>query len=74
MKGKKMSVKKTKIGWTDYNYNPFFGCTKCSKACEFCYAEKIAKRGGLEFNEPRHTATYDSDGWMMHKKKRHQSK
>lgn len=57
-----MSVKKTKIGWTDYNYNPFFGCTKCSRACKYCYAEKIAKRGGMDFAERRHTDTYNHDG------------
>lgn len=32
------------IGWCDYTFNPFIGCTKISPACDNCYAETIAKR------------------------------
>jgi protein gp37 len=32
------------IEWTDQTWNPVTGCTKISPGCEFCYAEKFAKR------------------------------
>ena len=51
-------VEKTKISWTDYTYNPFWGCTKCSKACKYCYAEKMAKRSGQDFSKIRYTAEW----------------
>ena len=55
-------MKKTKISWTDYNFNPFFGCTPTSRACKYCYACKIAKRGGLDFSVCRTTKQMDKDG------------
>ncbi len=42
----------SKIEWTDSTFNPWVGCTKIkrrmgkSSACDFCYAEKWAKRSG----------------------------
>lgn len=30
----------SKIEWTDHTWNPWMGCTKVSKACDNCYAEK----------------------------------
>lgn len=36
----------TKIEWTDYTFNPWWGCVKVSPACEHCYAETWAKRTG----------------------------
>lgn len=36
----------TKIEWTDHTFNPWIGCTKVSGACDFCYAEALAKRYG----------------------------
>lgn len=35
---------KTKIEWTESTWNPISGCTKISKGCDNCYAEKMAKR------------------------------
>lgn len=35
---------KTKIEWTETSWNPITGCTKISKGCENCYAERMAKR------------------------------
>lgn len=35
---------KTKIEWTETTWNPITGCTKISKGCENCYAERMAKR------------------------------
>jgi protein gp37 len=42
----------SKIEWTDSTFNPWVGCTKVRRrrgvpsACDFCYAEKWAKRSG----------------------------
>ena len=35
---------KSKIEWTESTWNPVTGCTKISKGCENCYAERMAKR------------------------------
>lgn len=35
---------KTKIEWTDIVWNPIRGCTRVSKGCENCYAERQAIR------------------------------
>jgi len=32
------------ISWTDYSWNPIRGCSRVSRGCEHCYAEKIAAR------------------------------
>ena len=36
-------MNKTKIEWADYTWNPVTGCLH---GCEYCYAEKIARRFG----------------------------
>ena len=36
-------MKKTKIEWADYTWNPVSGCLH---GCEYCYARKIANRFG----------------------------
>jgi protein gp37 len=36
----------SKIEWTDHTFNPFWGCTKVSPACDHCYAESFSKRVG----------------------------
>ena len=36
----------TKISWCDHTFNPWIGCTRLSAACDFCYAETLAKRYG----------------------------
>jgi protein gp37 len=35
---------KTKIEWTESTWNPISGCTKISRGCDNCYAEKMAFR------------------------------
>lgn len=37
----------TAIEWADHTFNPWFGCTKVSPACDHCYAESWAKRSGM---------------------------
>lgn len=32
---------RTKIEWTDTTWNPVTGCTKVSKGCKHCYAERL---------------------------------
>lgn len=34
------------IEWTTHTFNPWWGCTKVSAGCKFCYAESIANRYG----------------------------
>ena len=34
-------ITKTRIDWCDYTWDPVWGC---ERGCEYCYAEKIAKR------------------------------
>lgn len=34
----------TGIEWTDATWNPVSGCTKVSRGCDHCYAERIAER------------------------------
>ena len=36
------------IEWTDHTFNPWWGCTKVSPACDHCYAEAWAKRVGAK--------------------------
>jgi protein gp37 len=40
--------KDSKIEWTHHTFNPWWGCVKVSPACKHCYAEKWAKRVGLD--------------------------
>lgn len=37
---------RTAIEWTDHTFNPWWGCTRVSPACDHCYAETWAKRTG----------------------------
>jgi protein gp37 len=46
-----MTLNKTPIGWTEFTWNPYSGCSAVSDGCEFCYAEYLAelKRGTSAF-------------------------
>ena len=44
--------KTTGISWTDRTFNPWWGCTKVSDACDNCYAEAVAKRYGFDIWGP----------------------
>lgn len=39
-------MSESKIEWTDFTFNPWWGCTKVSPGCDHCYAETFAKRVG----------------------------
>lgn len=46
----------TKIEWADHTFNPWWGCTKISPACDHCYAAALDKRTGGDHwgaNQPR---------------------
>ncbi len=34
------------ISWTDHTWNGWWGCSRVSPACDFCYAESLSKRFG----------------------------
>jgi protein gp37 len=34
----------TQIEWTDATWNPVTGCTKLTRGCDFCYAERFSER------------------------------
>lgn len=38
----------TGIEWTDHTFNPWWGCSRVSPACRFCYADRDASRYGFE--------------------------
>lgn len=39
----------TGIEWADHTFNPWIGCAAVSPACDNCYAERFAKRLGVEW-------------------------
>lgn len=38
----------THIQWTNHTFNPWWGCSRVSPACRFCYADRDASRYGFE--------------------------
>jgi protein gp37 len=42
----------TGIAWCDSTINLWIGCTKLTAACDNCYAEKLGRRFGVEWNAP----------------------
>lgn len=55
---------KTEILWTDATFNPWWGCTKISEACEHCYAETWAKRCGWDtFGSDRQRRFFKEAHW-----------
>lgn len=38
----------SKISWTHDTWNPWWGCTEVSEACDFCYARIFAERKNVE--------------------------
>ncbi|MHC2068128.1 DUF5131 family protein [Bremerella sp. T1] len=51
-------MQNSKIGWTHYTWNPWWGCNKVSAACRHCYIGQIMRRSGNEpFDGPMRTKT-----------------
>ena len=42
----------TSIEWTDHTWNPVTGCTKVSRGCDNCYAERFSERFRDVSNHP----------------------
>ncbi len=38
----------TGISWTHHTFNPWWGCSRWSPACRFCYADRDASRWGMD--------------------------
>ena len=56
----------TKIEWSDHTFNPWWGCTKVSPACDHCYAEALSRRVGLDLWGHRNTRRFLSmDYWRQ---------
>lgn len=51
----------SKIEWTTHTFNPWWGCTKVSDGCKFCYAEALSNRYGYNFWGPRANRRLMSD-------------
>jgi protein gp37 len=41
----------TSIEWTDFTFNPWWGCSKVSAGCANCYAEKMGARFGVRWGK-----------------------
>ncbi len=60
-----MTMRTTKIEWTERTWNPVTGCTKISAGCEHCYAEVMARRlcamGNLKYRNGFLSTTHKDD-------------
>lgn len=43
----------TGIEWCDASFNPWWGCTKVSDGCKFCYADTLSRRYGHDIWGPK---------------------
>ena len=53
-------MKNTNIEWADHTFNPWWGCTEVSPACDHCYARTFANRLGFSIwgqDSPRRLLT-----------------
>lgn len=53
----------SRIEWTDHTFNPWWGCTKVSPACDHCYAETWAKRVGFDIWSASNSRRFLSDAY-----------
>jgi len=51
----------SKIEWTMHTFNPWWGCTKVSDGCKFCYAETLSSRYGHDVWGPKKDRRLMSD-------------
>jgi protein gp37 len=53
------------IEWTTHTFNPWWGCTKVSPACDNCYAEAISRRFGFSIWGPESSIrTLSEEHWQ----------
>jgi protein gp37 len=56
----------TAISWTDHTFNPWWGCTKISPACDHCYAATFAARVGQSvWGADAERRFFGDDHWNM---------
>lgn len=53
----------TAISWTHHTFNPLWGCTRVSEACNHCYAEEWAKRFGTGWGKNAERRTFGEKHW-----------
>lgn len=53
----------TSIEWTDYTFNPWWGCTEVSPGCDNCYARNLARRFGVGWGLGAERRTFGADHW-----------
>jgi protein gp37 len=55
----------SKIEWTTHTFNPWWGCTKVSDGCKFCYAETLSSRYGHDVWGPKkERRTFSEKHWQ----------
>ena len=60
---------RSKIEWTDHTFNPWWGCTKVSPACDNCYAESFSRRLGMQIWSSRSDRKFLSEqNWDLPRK------
>jgi|GEM_PF-112536 protein gp37 len=52
-------MSKSSIEWTDSTWNPTTGCTKISKECDNCYAEKLTNRYMHNSKQPKYKSGFN---------------
>ena len=53
----------SKIEWTDHTFNPWWGCTRVSPACDHCYAATLAKRFEVGWGASAPIRTFGEKHW-----------
>ncbi len=53
----------SRIEWTTHTFNPWWGCTRVSDGCRFCYAEALSKRYGFNVWGPKKPRRLLSDNY-----------
>lgn len=51
------------IEWTDATFNPWWGCTRVSPACDDCYADTWARRLGMKLWDNGQYRTFGATHW-----------
>jgi protein gp37 len=56
----------TEIEWSDYTFNPLWGCQRVSPGCVNCYAEAFDKRlGGKHWGPGSQRRTFGEKHWAQ---------
>jgi len=54
----------TRIEWADVTFNPWWGCTRVSPACDHCYAATLAHRFGVGWGNDAERRIASEDYWF----------